>query len=140
MCKIGTWVIFFMLAICGVVDWKEKKIPVRLLVIMSLVIGVFSLLCQNTGTVSRLFGAGVGVLAFLVSRVTKEALGYGDDWLILILGIYMGGSKILQLLLWASLFSGMVSLFFLFKKKWRRDITIPFVPFLTIAYLGVVFL
>ncbi len=140
MCKIGNWVIFFMLVICAVVDWKEKRIPVRFLVLMSFVIGVLSLLCQNTRIASSLFGAGAGVLAFLVSRVTKEALGYGDDWLILILGIYMGGSKILQLLLWASLFSGIVSLFFLFKKKWRRDITIPFVPFLTIAYLGVMFL
>ena len=140
MCKIGTWVIFFLLAICAVVDWKDKRIPVRLLVLMSLVVGVFSLLCQNAGIVSRLFGAGVGVLAFAVSRVTKEALGYGDDWIILILGIYMGGSKILELLLWASLFLGVVSLFFLFKKKWRRDITIPFVPFLGIAYLGVIFL
>lgn len=140
MCKIADVAVFSLLIIGAVMDWKEKRISVKLLVLTSLVIGIFSLVCQNVEPVSRLFGAGVGIFAFFISRITKEAIGYGDDWLILLLGIYLGGGKILLLLLWASLLAGLVSLGFLCKKKWRKDITIPFVPFLAVAYAGVVFL
>lgn len=140
MCKIADVVIFLLLVICAVMDWKEKRIPIKLLVLTSLVTSICSLICQNVDPISRLLGAGVGIFAFFISRITKEAIGYGDDWLILLLGIYLGGGKILYLLLWASLFAGLMSLGFLCKKKWSKDITLPFVPFLAVAYAGVVFL
>ena len=88
MCKIADVAVFLLLIICAVMDWKEKRISVKLLVLTSLIIGIFSLICQNVEPVSRLFGAGVGIFAFFISRITKEAIGYGDDWLILLLGIY----------------------------------------------------
>ena len=84
-------------------------------------------------------GIGIGILFFIVSKVTKEAIGYGDSWLILLLGLYLGASKVLQLLFAASLGAAVVSLFYLWKYHWKRNATLPFVPFLVLAYLGVMF-
>ena len=140
MCKIANVTLFLLLIICAVTDWKEKRIPVSLLVLATLASGAFSLLCENVVLSSRLLGAGVGIIMFLISKSTKEAIGYGDDWLILMLGIYLGCGKLLQLLLWASLLVGVVALYFLYKKKWNKGITLPFVPFLAVGYAGVMFL
>ena len=99
MCKIANVTLFLLLIICAVTDWKEKRIPVSLLVLATLASGAFSLLCENVVLSSRLLGAGVGIIMFLISKITKEAIGYGDDWLILMLGIYLGWGKLLQLIL-----------------------------------------
>jgi prepilin signal peptidase PulO-like enzyme (type II secretory pathway) len=75
---------------------------------------------------------------FFISKFTKEAIGYGDSWLILILGIYLGSFEVLQVLFWATILAAIVALFLLCKKRCKRNITIPFVPYLAVAFLGVV--
>lgn len=43
-------------------------------------------------------GIGVGVLFLLVSKVTEEAIGYGDSVAIMILGGYLGFWKVVGVL------------------------------------------
>ena len=140
MCKIADGIVFFVLAIGGIMDWKKKELPLWLLSGMSACIVIFAMCCKDTSLWHRLAGAALGVLFFLISKVTKEAIGYGDSWLILLLGIHMGISRALQVLFAASLLAALFALFYLWICKWKRNATLPFVPFLAIAYLGVMFL
>ena len=85
-------------------------------------------------------GVAVGLLFFGISKVTKEAVGYGDSWLVTILGMYLGGRRLLEVILTATVLAGIFSLIFCVFQGWDRKRSIPFVPFLTVAYLGVVLL
>lgn len=140
MCKIADWLVFLLLGLCGISDWKKKTIPILLLIVLSVVVVVFALLCNAVSIRLRMGGVVVGTLFLLISKCTKEAIGYGDSWLILLLGIHMGSLRATGVLFVAAVLSGIVSLFFLWKYHWKRTATLPFVPFLSISYLGAILL
>ena len=77
-------------------------------------------------------GIGVGVLFLLVSKVTEEAIGYGDSVAIMILGGYLGFWKVVGVLAAAFFISGVCSVILAFR---RRVKTMPFFPFLTLGYI-----
>lgn len=140
MCGLGDVFVLIILAICDFRDLKKREIPISLLIIMSIGVLVIAFCCDAEPVWSRCSGAFIGILFFIISKCTKEAVGYGDSWLILILGVHLGLFKAVQLLFVASLAAGVCSLFFLWKHHWKRSATIPFVPFLLIAYIGVMFI
>jgi len=140
MCKITDWIVFLLLGMCSVSDWKKKTIPVILLVILSVAVTVFILICSVVSVRLRVSGALMGFFFLLISKCTKEAIGYGDSWLILLLGIYMGCLRAIGVLFTASMLAAIASLFYLWKYRWKRSVTLPFVPFLSISFLGAILL
>jgi leader peptidase (prepilin peptidase)/N-methyltransferase len=88
----------------------------------------------------HLAGGLVGVLFLGISKLSKEAIGYGDSWLIGILGILMGAREMLAVLFIASLLAAAGSLIILWKKRWNKKAAIPFVPFVAVVYLGAILL
>lgn len=140
MCKIADCVMFLLLALCAIGDWKKKEVSLLMLILMSVLAVVFACFCKDISLWMRLVGAGVGGICFLISKCTKESIGYGDSWLITILGVHLGGMRLLQLLLLASVVAGVIALFFLWRRRWKKHTTLPFIPFLSLAFLGVMFL
>ena len=138
MCKIAYGIVFLLLVLAGVIDWKKREIPVWLLIFMSASVLFFSIVNKDVNIWCRLAGAVLGAVFFLISRFTKEAVGYGDSWIILLLGVQLGIFRVLQLLLVASLMVAIIAVFYLWRHKWKRNETLPFVPFLAIAYTGVI--
>ena len=139
MCQVANWFVLILLAVASVIDWRKREIPITLLFIMSAGITIFAIYCKDITIWYRLAGGALGMMLFVVSTVTKEAIGYGDSWLILLLGVQLGILRVLQLLFAASLLAVIFAVFYLWVRKWNRKATLPFVPFLTIAYLGVMF-
>ena len=139
MCQVANWFVLIFLAVASVIDWRKREIPMSLLFIMSAGITIFAIYCKDITIWYRLAGGALGMMLFVVSTVTKEAIGYGDSWLILLLGVQLGIFRVLQLLFVASLLAVLFAVFYLWVRKWNRKATLPFVPFLTIAYLGVMF-
>ena len=139
MCQVANWFVLILLAVASVIDWRKREIPMSLLFIMSAGITIFAIYCKDITIWYRLAGGALGMMLFVVSTVTKEAIGYGDSWLILLLGVQLGILRVLQLLFAASLLAVIFAVFYLWVRKWNRKATLPFVPFLTIAYLGVMF-
>ena len=140
MCAVANGIILGFLIYCGMSDWKTKELPVNILVLFSISTGILTLICQEETLGMRIGGAAVGLLFFFISKATREALGYGDSWIVLLLGVYLGAEKLLWLLLIASFLAGLCALFQMGKNKWKREATMPFVPFLAIGYLGVIWL
>ena len=134
------WGIFILLGVCGVVDARKKQMPVLLLIGMSVIVGGSLIFFKTEHMKLQIWGGLLGVLFFVISKCTNQAVGYGDSWIIMLLGISYGIFVSLKILFLASVAAGMGSLFFLWKQRWKRNTTIPFVPFLAVAYLGVMLL
>ena len=138
MCRLADWCVLILLGIAGVMDWKKREVPIWLLILISAVVFIITICCDRVNVWFRLAGAGLGLVFFLISRVTKEAVGYADSWLILVLGIHLGIFFVLQVLFAASFMAAIAAVFYLWKRNWRRSETLPFIPFLVLAYIGVI--
>ena len=90
MCKVAEIVVSLFLMIAAYKDWRTKRISVLFLFVMSVVmLGVRFLIIEES-LLSTLGGVAIGVVFFMLSKCTKESVGYGDSWLILLLGIFLG--------------------------------------------------
>lgn len=140
MCKIADWIILLLLGMCSVSDLRKKTMPALLLIVFSIAVVGFALFDDAVGARFRVGGLLLGGLFLLISKCSKEAIGYGDSWLMLLLGIHLGYLRVLGVLFGASVLAGVVSVFFLWKRGWKKKATLPFVPFLSISYLGAMIL
>ncbi len=121
-------VIFDLLLALSVIDFKYKEVPDSLN-LTALTLSVFSgsiLLSLNN---ALLFAGGFTLLRFYVSYFAKkEALGEADIMIAAIIGALLG----IKLGFFAIFFSAILALpVFLFIEK--KDIQVPFIPFLTLS-------
>lgn len=131
MALMGLW-----LFLCGYQDWKEKEISVVLLAAGGIILPVVFWLAGGVSPMSRMEGLLLGLGLLLLGRVTKGQIGTGDGIILCITGLCLGLKGGLNLLLWGLILAAMASLILLlFKKAGRKD-TIPFIPFLFLAYMG----
>lgn len=115
------WV-FLHLAVLSAEDMKERQLSMFLIWELGLTgIGY----AVSTGKMPELIP---GLLLMAFSSCSKEQLGYGDSWLILVLGMWMKLSELLQMLL-LGLF--LVTIWSVLCREKEQ----PFVPFLTAAYM-----
>ncbi len=140
MYKIADLIFLGLLGAASVIDIRKKEIPVILLLLMGGSVLLFKMIGAEETVESTLGGVLLGIFFFLVGKITREAVGYGDCFIILFLGIYKGGFKALQMILVASIATAMFSVGYCIWNGWQRKGTIPFVPFLSAAYVGVIFL
>lgn len=136
MREVINQLVFILLAFGAGWDVKKREIPVILIGIIGVII-ILGMVKEGQMW-TKIGGAAIGGVFLAISRLTKEAIGYGDSWIILLLGLHLGIWDVLILLLWASVLAGVCSLFFLWLKKWKRTASIPFIPFIAISYLGVI--
>lgn len=76
-----------------------------------------------------------GIFLLLWSRFTKEKIGYGDGFMLLIMGMCMEEMKVWYLCQLSFLLCAIFSIGMMGMKKLSKVSTIPFVPFLCISYL-----
>lgn len=69
-----------------------------------------------------------GMLLLLFSFLSREAIGYGDSWLILALGMWISWTGLLRILFWG-IAIGAAGGLCLGRKE------MPLLPFLSVAYL-----
>lgn len=135
-------VVLLILTGLSVSDIRNKKVSRKVLTLWGILtviwkivdfyqIRVFLEKMEQTN-VDDLAGIGVGVLSLLVSKVTEEAIGYGDSVAIMILGGYLGFWKVVEVLAAAIFTSGVCSVILAFRGRVK---TMPFFPFLTLGYI-----
>ena len=124
----------------AVVDIFRKRISLVMAVLLIVTaIGVV-IFTHSFDVVLTLGGAGVGLVFILVSKVTKEGIGYGDSLLILALGINLGFWKVMVLIMIAFFLSALFAVFVAIIRKKGRKATFPFVPFIAFSYVVMMFL
>lgn len=127
------------LLVLSVMDIRWKKLHLLFLMSGLLLVAAGFFTDREIPFLLLTAGAGVGILFFIISRITRESFGYGDSILILIMGAFLGFWNILSLLLLAFSMAAIFSVILLTGKKFSRKSSFPFVPFLTAAYMGGMF-
>ena len=140
MCEIVKWVVFVLLCACSISDCRKKQIPIPLLLLLGVVVCVSLFVCETPSGSDRIGGALLGLLLFLVSKCTREAIGYGDGFGVVVLGMVEGFSKTIQIVWLAFILSGIYGLWQLIILRKGKTDSIPFFPFLFLAKLGAMIL
>ena len=126
---LGIW-----LGIQGVIDWKYKEIPLWIFLLGG-VIGVCFCVSEGREIVDILIACMPGSILLIVSRLTKEIIGYGDDIVFVVMGLYMSFEKLISIGILAYMIAGVVALFMLVVLRKNGNYRIAFLPFLGISYL-----
>lgn len=132
-------VLFLFLAVCAVCDGIWKRIPIAV-VWMGMLTAVLLRLEGAMGEASWL-AAGLsltpGIMFWLLSFLSEEKVGYGDGWVLLMIGLFLGAGRCFLILLTGLMAESFVVLLLLAFRKVHRDRQVPFIPFLLLG-MGVV--
>ena len=96
--------------------------------------------CSGAGPGELLASLMPGLCMLAVSKVTNEAAGYGDGWIIIGAGLLNGLYVTLVTVFTGLLSMFTVSVFIKTGGDMEKDVRIPFVPFLAAAYGAVMLL
>jgi leader peptidase (prepilin peptidase)/N-methyltransferase len=125
-----------MLTLCSAQDMRKKQIQLNLVLAFGILGILFHMLWRTQSIGSLLSGMAVGLVLLILALLSDGRIGEGDGVLLIVTGIYLGLEGNLELLFSGLLLCGLWALALLvFRKKKRQD-TIPFVPFLLAAYVG----
>lgn len=81
----------------------------------------------------------MGIMVLFVCRISKEAIGYGDGAVILITCIICGIQQTFLSCMLSFVVFMAVAIVVLFRKGFKRNLCIPYVPCLFLGYLGGLF-
>ena len=123
----GAWVDFRKKAISDCYLWLGGM--------SGIVYNFIKMLAGETVLEERFMAILPGIFFLAIAKVTNEKIGYGDGWVILILGSFLKFSEIYRLLQFAVILAAVASLGLMIMKKAGREYKIPFLPFLWAAYI-----
>lgn len=115
-------------------DIRKREISMISVGIFGVLGIVLQLISDASNWYSMLAGALVGVVVLLSAKITCEKIGYGDGWLLVVTGIYLGFRYNLFLFAIALFLSAVVSMVLMVFKKVNRKSAIPFIPFVLGGY------
>ena len=119
---------------CSAADIRFRRVPAAVLAMAAALGSFYVAVADREGWYLHLAGMAVGAGFLIVSRLTREALGYGDSFMILSLGIYLGVVRLAEMLFLSWILLAVAAMVCLIKKKWSRKASLPAIPFLTAGY------
>lgn len=144
MYELSEGICIVYLSVLAILDIRYRKMPVWLLSVGGVSVIAYQVWKTMEGTAIPLplivTGAVVGILFLGIGKVTREAFGYGDGLVILILGIYLGFWNLTIMLMITFFAASVMALLLLVSKRNRKKMAMPFVPFLCIGYVVFVFM
>ncbi len=134
---IGKAALLGMLGLYAAEDMRKHTISSVYLVFWGILGIGLHLYLEDVTAVSLLAGAAVGGGLLLLGFLTRERIGYGDGFVFIVTGLFLGGAANVQLLLTSLLYAAIFSLGILLfgKKRMGRNQEIPFIPFVFLGYL-----
>jgi len=124
---------FILLAPCVVSDLKKHKLSFFHLLAVTLCAFLFNLVFRYVEILPIILGGLFGGLFFLISKITKEKIGYGDSFLLFSTGIWLGIEALLSISLLAFFICGLFGFCHWVCHRIEKQKQIPFAPFLAIA-------
>lgn len=121
----------------AVMDLRYRRVSSSMLMTGSALAAGYCLLFDRAHIWLSFGGLVIGLLFVGVSKVTEEKLGYGDSWLLCILGMYLGTWNLLELLLTAWMAAALTAIVVLALHRCRRGTVLPMVPFIAVGYIAV---
>ena len=126
----------YLLAV-SIFDIREKKIPILFLGGGGILVGagiLYGMIAGKLAWYQPLLGMIPGVALLAVARLT-EKMGYGDGIVLMMIGGMTGYRGSLVVLCLGSFLASLLCVALLAIRKVKKHSRIPYVPFLTGAYL-----
>ncbi|GKX30939.1 hypothetical protein SH1V18_34190 [Vallitalea longa] len=126
---------WFLISV-SISDWKDKQIPVDILIITD-VLGVILLFFNpNVELIHSMIGFfGVGGFVLLISIITRKAIGMGDAIVIGTIGLILGYKMALTVLVYSLVLVGLIGLVLMTIGKVNRKTQLPMVPFILTVFM-----
>jgi leader peptidase (prepilin peptidase)/N-methyltransferase len=126
------------------IDLKHMILPLELSIggaVVFLAYSFFNPLLTPVDSFATAFGAALvflGIYVFYLKVRKIEGLGQGDIWMMLLLGAFLGLSKLVVAVMVASFAGLLVGLYFIIFKKKDMKLALPFGTFLSLgSYISV---
>lgn len=116
-------------------DIKKKEISLMVTAVFAVTGVLWSFYCGRSLT-QVLFPLGTGLVFLLLSLITRGAVGMGDVWILLALGLMLGTEEFIWTLCLGMVLAGAWALILLVIFRKKRHTEFPFVPFLLAGYVG----
>lgn len=141
VCKI---IVGLFLIVLSVLDIKDREFPVLLLLLLFAFLIGGQCIQPFRAWSDCLMGVLPGALLVLFHYLTRGGIGLGDGLLIGILGLFLGFWENLSLLFFSLLLEAVFAGGLCVKRKlagkaFERNLTLPFVPFITCGYVLLLF-
>ncbi|MCI8293581.1 MAG: prepilin peptidase [Hespellia sp.] len=139
MCTLIQMMWIIILFVIALWDIRYQRLPIWMLIGLLMAAMGCKIIQRDVSIMEIMAGIAVGGCFLAVSKVTREAFGYADSILIVILGVFLGVWDLFILLSVAFLLAALFSFCGLLIGRFSRRLAFPFIPFLTISYVGMVF-
>ena len=123
------------LLIEGIRDLQKHKVSMITVMIAGILGVIFQFGIIQENGLKIIGGIFIGIVLLLLAKMTREKIGYGDGWIFVVTGIYMGFRNNMYLLLLSLFLASLVSICLLVFKKVNKKTELPFVPFILPGYL-----
>lgn len=130
-------VILLFLGILSVRDCRERRVPVVWLIAGAVLLfgmGIGRCVQEELAWQEMILGSVPGILLLLIARLSGKA-GYADGILLMELGACLGWRESIWLSCFSLLLLSVFSMILLCLRKAKKNTEIPYIPFLTIAFL-----
>lgn len=128
-------VIIVFLIPCTITDLKSKTIPIWWTVVFGISAMIYQIFWKKQKLEAILFSMIIGVTLLVAAKISNQRIGYGDGIIFLILGLWIGFWDGISLLFFSLILSSIISVYFIIVRRKGRDYRIPFIPFVTAAYI-----
>lgn len=128
-----------VLFICAVQDVRKKKIFLWLILLGAMLVSICLPFSTAFSFFNRLGGVAIGVGVIIISLATVGKIGMGDALLLCITGLGLGFWGNLELFAIALLMASIISIGLLVFRMADRKKSIPFVPFLLVSFIFLLF-
>lgn len=131
--------LFLIMGICAVTDGLKREIPI-VVVWLGIIVAVVLRLCgtiEEGSAFMAVLSVIPGVMLWMISFVTREKVGYGDGWMLIMIGLFVGMWRCFLILLIGLISESFIVLVLLAVQRISRDRRIPFAPFLLFG-MGVI--
>ena len=130
---ISKIVLLFALFVMAWNDYKTQLLEIRQLLVFG-VLGI--LLCGSWSDFYQAMGGALpGVLVLVVAWCSGESIGFGDGWLFVMTGLFLGFARNLVLLFGTFVLAGLFAVGCLMLKKKGKNDSMALVPFALTAYV-----
>ncbi len=133
--RIIKGILGLMLILTALEDMRTKKVSLWIILLGAVPVCIGIPFCHSISLTDRAFGTLVGAGVLVISRATGGKIGMGDGYLLCVTGLALGFWRNMELFAIALLAAALVSILLLILRLADRKKSIPFIPFLLLAYL-----
>lgn len=137
----GQWLVLMFLFVGMLWDIKKKAVPKMYLVVWA--VGAMTYLVLEIASKQNIFSIFLalipGVVVLFLSVITGEQIGIGDGLILLCIGCFQGVKDVLCMMFFSFVILTVFLMLLLVMGRIGRKSRVPFVPFMFMGQLAVMF-